>query len=463
MTRYQQMEFDWQSASFFAPSAPVPEPELAQLVLPPAVVDLRELPPQHSDTTIHGVEPSAEEFSRPLPWDFDRTFPAPLAEAVAAGTLGTDELGPDEISSLHHEHGNEYLALLRELDTVTAAQESGVDPRTGKPPRTAKSRHRLRCYLDERVPRLRHALDELLAVYQSAFGGAATEAFRNHLHARNYSDDPVVSKTNNEDKSPGAVIAFPLARAGHARECRSHGALHPEMPCPHPLPAAVRRAAFGLHEDGEPVEPSEEEVAEITIHHGERLMDALESLAAAEALLVRGRDDDRGNTVTAVDRARSACQSVLALYEEDFGERAARELEAWARHQVEQSSDVAEFGPGHPWYYLSRGDGRQPVPVDEIPMNTRADIGLPGRLPRDREKRRGAVLKALHEQRKQLIQDRERYTQLVNRGAAALSAYDRENAHGGDDELAWASALALKFNHISNGLGRIGKLEELLG
>ena len=40
MTRYQQMEFDWQSASFFAPSARVPEPELAQLVLPPAVVDL---------------------------------------------------------------------------------------------------------------------------------------------------------------------------------------------------------------------------------------------------------------------------------------------------------------------------------------------------------------------------------------------------------------------------------------
>lgn len=462
MTRYQQLEFDWQSASLFATSAPAPEPELADLILPPATVDLRELPPQHADALIEGAVSPAEGVINHLPWDFDRTFPAPLDEAIAAGTLGTDELGPDDIASIHHEHGNEYLAVLRELDVATAAQQSGVDPRTGKLPRTAKSRDRLRRYLDERVPRLRHALDELLAVYGTAFGDVAATAFRDHLHARHDGEDARLGEMDKAKISSGAVIAFPLASAEQSSESRSDSLPHPEMPCPHPLPAAIRRAAFGTDEEGEPVEPSEEEVAEITVHHGERLMDALESLAAAEAALARGREEDRDSGVVAVDRARSACQSVLALYEEDFGERAARELEAWARHQVEQSSEATEFGPGHPWYYLRRGDGREPVPVDEIPMNARADIGLSGRLPRDHEKRRATLLKALHEQRKQLNEDRERYTQLVNHGSDALSVYDCEIAHAGDDELAWASAVALKYNHIANCLGRIAKLATAL-
>jgi hypothetical protein len=36
-----------------------------------------------------------------------------------------------------------------------------------------------------------------------------------------------------------------------------------------------------------------------------------------------------------------------------------------------------------------------------------------------------------------------------SRGGDALSKYDREIAHGADDELAWASAVAIKFSHIS--------------
>jgi hypothetical protein len=68
----------------------------------------------------------------------------------------------------------------------------------------------------------------------------------------------------------------------------------------------------------------------------------------------------------------------------------------------------------------------------------------------------------LDDQRRQLEEDKKRYQELLERGPAALSDYDRNIAHGGDDELAWASAIALKFNHISGGRGRIALLERMI-
>jgi hypothetical protein len=262
------------------------------------------------------------------------------------------------------------------------------------------------------------------------------------------------------------VIPFPARAAGadanaDGASCLLGEMLGPELPRPRPLAEAVERAAFGVHEDGEPVDPSEEEVAEITMHHGERLADELESLFTAEMRLATSTDADRMNVIGAVDRARSACQSVLALYEEDFGAEAAHALEAWARHQVEVARD-GTYGPGHPWYYLRRGRCRQPVPVDRIPPSLDADSGLPRRMPKDRQKRLALITRTLRHQRQELDCDRQRYAELLERGADALSVYDREVASGGDDELAWATALALKFNQIRNGLGRIAKLEKVL-
>jgi hypothetical protein len=51
---------------------------------------------------------------------------------------------------------------------------------------------------------------------------------------------------------------------------------------------------------------------------------------------------------------------------------------------------------------------------------------------------------------------------LIEHGVDALSQYDREIAHGGNDELAWASAIALKYNHISGARGRVQWLEQQL-
>jgi hypothetical protein len=41
----------------------------------------------------------------------------------------------------------------------------------------------------------------------------------------------------------------------------------------------------------------------------------------------------------------------------------------------------------------------------------------------------------------------------------ALSSYDRTIAHGGNDDLAWASAVALKYTQISGARGRIASLQ----
>ena len=61
----------------------------------------------------------------------------------------------------------------------------------------------------------------------------------------------------------------------------------------------------------------------------------------------------------------------------------------------------------------------------------------------------------LNDRSRQLEEDKARYAELVEHGVKVLSDFDRNIAHGGNDELAWASAIALKYNHISNGLGRI--------
>lgn len=62
----------------------------------------------------------------------------------------------------------------------------------------------------------------------------------------------------------------------------------------------------------------------------------------------------------------------------------------------------------------------------------------------------------------QLQRDRERYRGLVREGPAALNDYDRNIAHGGNDELAWASAIAFKYTHIRTGLGRLASIKKLL-
>jgi hypothetical protein len=150
---------------------------------------------------------------------------------------------------------------------------------------------------------------------------------------------------------------------------------------------------------------------------------------------------------------------LLRKYAEDFGQIAADQLGRWADRKI--NAEVGrnfDYDPGHPWHYYPEGDGNEPMPVEEIPPAPAAGESFRATLPKNPVKRARMLRQLLSDQETQLAQDKQRYTELVERGANALSDYDRNIAHGGNDELAWASALALKYNHVRNGLGRIGWL-----
>ena len=70
------------------------------------------------------------------PWDFSNRFPQPLQSAIEAGLLGTDPVGEADVAAIHDELAREALSLLAELDSAFESIRAGLDPRTGKPPKT---------------------------------------------------------------------------------------------------------------------------------------------------------------------------------------------------------------------------------------------------------------------------------------------------------------------------------------
>jgi hypothetical protein len=229
------------------------------------------------------------------------------------------------------------------------------------------------------------------------------------------------------------------------------------------LPEAVENKAFGEDENGEGIHPDEEEVAVITRLRGEKLIAAVDRIEEVDELLREVNTPNRAELVRRKDIEHSAYMGLIALYAEDFGPKAARELEAWAHDQRDHGEgEFDQYDPGHPWHYYAQGDNATPLPVDEIPPARQAGLSFEASLPKSAAKRREKLNSMLTDQQQQLDRDQERYQELVDRGAEALGYYDRNIAHGGNDELAWASALALKYNHIRNGLGRVAWLQEQL-
>lgn len=251
------------------------------------------------------------------------------------------------------------------------------------------------------------------------------------------------------------------------------------IPVPTPLPEAVAKCVFGTDENDDPVEPSAEEVHEISRLHGERLAELYASLAEV---------NDRSKALSAEqsierlkEKERLTCQiqGLLGLYAEDFGEVAARHLQSWAQHEAghhepaDSTSETApvvsatnatepQYDPGHPWYYLARGDGQPPLQLGNIPPNT-CDGRFVGKLPKGPVKRQAKLMQLLTDESAHLNEFEKHYRDLIERGAEALSQYDREIAYGGDRELAVASSLALRVNHIGNSRGRIQWLKAELG
>jgi hypothetical protein len=344
-----------------------------------------------------------ERLTQMLPWDFRTTFPEPLEEAVEAGKLHESDIEFENLRALHEEHARHALALLSDLDAVTDARRLGIDPATGAPPRNQKQKERLERLYTEEPKRLEHAFEVLVDVYAEAFGDIAADAFRKAI------------------------------RAWHA----GVEVISEQAPSPSPLPTAVEAGVFGVEEDGAVVRPSDEEVQEITVEVTDSLLELPDGVKR---------------------------EALLAKYAEDFGAKAAQELDRWTRlKSAVDNEEPIQYDAGHPWHYYHEGDGAEPMAVEAIPAGAISIDQFGVKWPKNPAKRRTLMQQMLERQRRQLADDERRYRDLIDRGVEALSQYDREIAHGGNDDLAWASAVALKFNHVAGARGRISTLEKALG
>ncbi len=241
-----------------------------------------------------------------LLWDFTTTFPPPAEEAIDAGVLMEDDCTPENIRSLHEEHARDLLATLQELDIILDARRRGVDSRTGKVPRTEKSREHLRHFHKVEPERLERAFNSMLEVYEEAFGPEAAHAFNRFIRAR-YAGIPVeIDESAKVERAPaftpGALRGAPALpppfvtdegsrSAAHADESRrlprrfpgakavTRRHSHPGsscLPVPRPLPAAIKAGHFGTDDSGKPVNPTADEVRDITEQLAEKIISLLD-------------------------------------------------------------------------------------------------------------------------------------------------------------------------------------------
>lgn len=279
--------------------------------------------------------------------------------------------------------------------------------------------------------------------------------------------EPRANPTHTKDGCP--VLNDP-----HAAELVN--SVHDSPPLALPLPGAVAEGVFGLTEDG-PIEPDDEEIRALTDEHSRELLATLADLESVEDGIRTGEDPRTGKIPRTAEarvklaeflereskRLKSAYGNALAAYTDGFGDVATAALDLWVRRNVAGSApSVGRYDPGHPWHYFSEGDAAPPIPVDEIDADLDAGRGIERDLPKNRSKRIQRMRELLEHERQRVEEDRIRYEDIVQRGAEALSRYDREISHT-SDEMARASALSLKYNHIRFGLGRVAWLRKQLG
>jgi hypothetical protein len=258
-----------------------------------------------------------------LKWDFKTTFPEPTPEALDAGRISDEDTTPEAVRAIHDEHAREALATLSDLDAVLDARRRGVDPSTGKTPRTPTSRKRLAQRFQTEPDRLVHSFTVLMDVYEEVFGTEARDAFDKAVRAW-HAGIEVVALTTIPPQSPDRLALFP---ADQIKPTKSRPRrVSARMPVPAPLPEAIMAGRFGLDEDGKPVRPGPHEVRAITEQHADKLIELLDSARSS-------RPEERA-------RILESFQSGLAAYAEDFGQEAAGRLEAYVRRQA--SLDTAD-------------------------------------------------------------------------------------------------------------------------
>lgn len=246
------------------------------------------------------------------------------------------------------------------------------------------------------------------------------------------------------------------------------------VPVTVPLQAAVEAGVFGVTENG-PIEPSAEEVHALTEEQAQELCNLLADYQSVEDALRTGEDPRTGKcprTPEAAEKLREFLEregprlaasfaDTLTAFADAFGHKAAGKLDLWVRKTVADCTIAPGFryDPGHPWHYYHEGDNAPPIPVEDIEADLDLGKYIERDLPKNRTKRAQRIREMLVTERHRVEEDKRRYQEIVERGAEALSRYDREIAHT-SDEMARATALSLKYNHIRYGLGRLAWLEQ---
>lgn len=265
-----------------------------------------------------------------------------------------------------------------------------------------------------------------------------------------------------------ADLANLTAPAFDAAELATDAAKVGGPPIPAALPAAIEAGVFGITLDG-PIVPDQEQIEALTAEHSNEMIIFLADSQVLEDALRLGYDPATGRTPATPEKKQSllaklekewkrlldAYNDAVGAYAEGFGDSAAKALDEWVRKTVADGEPKKEpYPPSHPWHYFHAGDNAPPIPVDQIGADPDAGRWLAERLPKNSKKRLQVMREMLEREQAALAADKARYVDVVERGAEALSRYDREIAHT-SDAMAVATALALKYSHITQGLGRV--------
>lgn len=280
-----------------------------------------------------------------------------------------------------------------------------------------------------------------------------------------------ISEPNDRDEFEGLVCSVLGCSDEHAEPESANG-----PPIAAPLESAVQAGVFGMTLDG-PIALEQEGIEALTAEHANEMIILLSDCQAIEHAQRFGYDPATRRIPTAPERRESllarleqeykrlstAYADAVAAYAEGFGNPAAATLDQWVRKTVADGDPRKEpYSPSHPWHYYHAGDNAPPIPLELIEPNPDAGRWLAERLPKNPKRRIEVLREMLKKERTSLAADQDRYKQIVDRGAEALSRFDREIAHT-SDAMAVATALALKYTHVSQGLGRVAWLTAQVG
>jgi hypothetical protein len=261
------------------------------------------------------------------------TFPELMEDAIDSGIVSEDDAEPENLKAMHGELARQLLQVLTDQDDIANARRRGVDPKTGAKPASRAGTERLKTFFETEPARLERTWQALMGTYEAEFGDEAAEAFSKAIRAH-HAGVRVMTQEQSRPKSEKQIDLPTVPRAVgstdsddaegfHVKSVRGNGRrVIARLPVPRPLTQAVATGNFGQDERG-PVNPSADEVREMTENHAEILIDLLGEQRQAEQA---GREADQVRISVEV-------QAAVMKYAEDFGDRAAEQLLAYCRRQ----------------------------------------------------------------------------------------------------------------------------------